>query len=146
MRIGVTYDLRADYLAMGYGEEETAEFDSEETISAICAALSGLGLTPIRIGGIRKMVEALGRGDRFDAVFNFCEGLKGASREATVPAILDAYDIPYVFSDALTLALALDKGMAKRVARDAGVPTVDFRIIEKLADVKKVDLAFPLFL
>jgi D-alanine-D-alanine ligase len=32
MRIGVTYDLRADYLAMGYGEEETAEFDSEITI------------------------------------------------------------------------------------------------------------------
>ena len=30
MRIGVTYDLRADYLAMGYGEEETAEFDSRD--------------------------------------------------------------------------------------------------------------------
>ena len=36
MRIGVTYDLRADYLAMGYGEEETAEFDSEITIAALC--------------------------------------------------------------------------------------------------------------
>jgi D-alanine-D-alanine ligase len=79
-------------------------------------------------------------------VFNFCEGLRGVSREAQVPALLEAYDIPYVFSDALTLALTLDKGMAKRVVRDAGVPTVDFRLIEKLADVKKVDLAFPLFL
>ena len=43
MRIGVTYDLRSDYLAMGYGEEETAEFDSEITIAAICEALTGLG-------------------------------------------------------------------------------------------------------
>jgi D-alanine-D-alanine ligase len=79
-------------------------------------------------------------------VFNFCEGFRGAAREAQVPAILDAFDIPHVFSDALTMALSLDKGMAKRVVRDAGVPTVDFRVIEKLSDVKKVDLPFPLFL
>lgn len=146
MRIGVTYDLRADYLAMGYGEEETAEFDSEITIAAICSALSGMGLTPVRIGNIKRLVARLAKGERFDAVFNFCEGLRGVAREAQVPALLDAYDIPYVFSDALTLALTLDKGMCKRVVRDAGVPTVDFRVIEKLADVKKVDLAFPLFL
>jgi len=146
MRIGVTYDLRADYLAMGMSEEDTAEFDSEVTIVAICSALSGMGLTPIRIGTVKNLIAKLAKGERFDAVFNFCEGLKGAAREAQVPAILDIYDIPYVFSDPLTMALALDKGMCKRVVRDAGVPTVDFRIIEKLADVKKVDLAFPLFL
>jgi D-alanine-D-alanine ligase len=146
MRIGVTYDLRADYIAMGYGEEETAELDSIVTIDAICAALAGIGLEPVRIGGVKKLVARLARGERFDAVFNFSEGFKGNAREAQVPALLDAYEIPYVFSDTLTLALSLDKGMCKRVARDAGVPTVDFRIIEKLADVKKVDLPFPLFL
>ena len=27
MRIGLTYDLRQDYLAAGHSEEETAEFD-----------------------------------------------------------------------------------------------------------------------
>jgi D-alanine-D-alanine ligase len=105
-----------------------------------------MGLTPVRIGGIKKLVMRLAKGERFDAVFNFCEGLRGVSREAQVPALLDAYDIPYVFSDALTLAVTLDKGMCKRIVRDAGVPTVDFRVIEKLADVKKVDLPFPLFL
>ena len=56
-------------------------------------------------------------------VFNFCEGLKGIAREAQVPALLEAYDIPYVFSDPLTLALTLDKAMTKRVVRDCGVPT-----------------------
>jgi D-alanine-D-alanine ligase len=37
----MTYDLRDDYLAEGYGEEETAEFDHPATIAAIeepCAA------------------------------------------------------------------------------------------------------------
>jgi D-alanine-D-alanine ligase len=146
MRIGVTYDLRADYLALGYGEEETAEFDAEETIIAICDALSGLGHQPVRIGGIRPLAERLVAGERWDAVFNICEGLKGVSREAQVPALLEAYDIPYVFSDPLTLALCLDKAMTKRVLRAAGVPTADFAVIETEADIAKVAMDFPLFL
>jgi D-alanine-D-alanine ligase len=146
MRIGVTYDLRSDYLALGYGEEETAEFDAEETIAAVCAALTGLGHTPIRIGGIRPLAKALVDGQRWDCVFNICEGLKGVSRESQVPALLEAFDIPYLFSDPLTLALALDKAMAKRVVRDAGVPTADFALIESEADIAKIALGFPLFL
>lgn len=146
MRIGVTYDLRSDYLAQGYGEEETAEFDAEETIAAVCAALTGLGHEPRRIGGIKTLAQALVNGARWDAVFNICEGLKGVSREAQVPALLEAYDIPYVFSDPLTLALALDKAMAKRVVRDAGVPTADFAVIESEGDIANITLAFPLFL
>ncbi|HEV2560993.1 MAG TPA: hypothetical protein VGT78_02525 [Rhizomicrobium sp.] len=146
MRIGVTYDLRADYLALGMSEEDTAEFDSEITIDAICSALSGLGFGPVRIGNVKKLTEALARGERWDGVFNFCEGLKGVSREAQVPALLEAYDIPYVFSDPLTSALTLDKAMTKRVVRDCGVPTVDFAVIEKIEDARKVNLPFPLFL
>jgi len=146
MHIGVTYDLRSDYLAMGYGEEETAEFDSEITIDAICHSLVSLGWQVTRIGNIKRLAEALVAGERWDAVFNFSEGLKGLAREAQVPALLDAYDIPYVFSDALTLALTLDKSMAKRVVRDCGVPTPDFAVIERPADIRNVKLPFPLFL
>ena len=142
---GVTYDLRSDYLALGYGEEETAEFDSEVTIDAICEALKGLGHRPARIGNIRKLTEALARGERWDAVFNICEGLKGWGREAQAPALLEAYDIPYVFSDPLTLALTLDKAMTKRVVRDAGVPTADFTVVERAADAERIALSFPLF-
>ena len=50
MRIGITYDLREDYLAQGYGEEETAEFDSPATIAAIDDALQALGVETVRIG------------------------------------------------------------------------------------------------
>ncbi len=146
MRIGVTYDLRSDYLAMGYGEEETAEFDSEITIAALCDALSGLGFEPDRIGGVRKLAERLAAGERWDGVFNFCEGLKGISREAQVPALLEAFDIPYVFSDPLTMALTLDKALCKRVVRDCGIPTADFEVIERIEDVANISLAFPLFL
>ena len=44
MQIGLTYDLRADYLAAGYGDEETAEFDQLETVDGIDRALCELGL------------------------------------------------------------------------------------------------------
>ena len=146
MRIGVTYDLRAEYLAMGYGEEETAEFDSEVTIAALCGALASLGYEPVRIGGVRRLAEKLVAGERWDCVFNFCEGLKGVSREAQAPALLEAYDIPYVFSDPLTLALALDKAMTKHIVRAHAVPTPDFAVIENAEDARRIALPFPLFL
>jgi D-alanine-D-alanine ligase len=150
MRVGVTYDLRSDYLAMGYGEEETAEFDVPETIEAIAHALKGLGYAPVKIGNIRALAKALVNGERFDAIFNICEGLEGVAREAEVPALLEAYGIPYVFSDPLTLALALDKGMAKRVVRDQGVPTPNFIVIEDAQALTQLNLdelpvAFPVF-
>jgi D-alanine-D-alanine ligase len=131
---------------MGYGEEETAEFDSEVTIDAICNAVEAMGFEAVRIGNVKRLVEALARGERWDGVFNFCEGLKGLAREATVPALLEVYDVPYVFSDGLTLAVTLDKSMAKRIVRDAGVPTADFAVIESGDDIAKVNLPYPLFL
>ena len=145
MRIGVTYDLRSDYLAQGLSEEATAEFDSEITIAAICAALEGLGHEAVRIGGIRKLAALLVEGERWDGVFNICEGLKGFAREAQVPALLEAYEIPYVFSDPLTLALALDKAMTKRIVQACGVPTPDFAVIDRVEDAAGIDLRFPLF-
>lgn len=145
MRVGITFDLRADYLAQGFGEEETAEFDSEVTIAGICGALAELGHAPVRIGNVRRLTERLAKGERFDCVFNICEGLKGLAREAQVPALLEAYDIPYVFSDPLTLALSLDKAMAKRVVRDAGIPTPDFAVVETVVEIGDISLPFPLF-
>jgi len=146
MRIGVTYDLRDDYRAMGYSEEETAEFDAEITIAGLCDALTALGYVPDRIGNVRELVKRLAAGDRWPCVFNYCEGLKGLSREAQAPALLEIYDIPYVFSDPLTMALTLDKGMCKRVIRDHGIPTAPFAVIERLEDAKAVNLPYPLFL
>ena len=145
MRVGMTYDLRDDYLAMGYGLEETAEFDRLDTIEAIEGALRQLGYRPERIGNIRELARRLVAGERWDLVFNIAEGVRGMGREAQVPALLEAYDIAYTFSDPLVNALTLHKGMAKRVARDAGVPTAPFAIVEEPADIRNVGLPFPLF-
>jgi D-alanine-D-alanine ligase len=145
LKIGITYDLRDDYLAEGYGEEETAEFDHPATIAAIDGALRELGYETDRIGHIRALAKRLVAGERWDAVFNIAEGLRGFGREAQVPAILDAYDLPYTFSDPLVLALTLHKGMTKRVIRDIGIPTPAFSVVESPEEIAGVALPFPLF-
>lgn len=130
---------------MGFSEEETAELDVGETIDAIEQTLCRLGYYPERIGGIKDLVDKLARGIRWDMVFNISEGIKGISRESQVPALLDAYGIPYTFSDPLVLALTLHKGMAKRVVRDMGIPTPDFFIVNEIGDINEFHMPFPVF-
>jgi D-alanine-D-alanine ligase len=145
MKIGLTFDLRSEYLAMGYGEEETAEFDRPDTIDGIDTALQELGYQTERIGHARQLIAALAGGRRWDLVFNICEGLHGAARESQVPAILDVYDIPYTFSDPLVTGICLHKGLTKLVVGAAGVPTPRFLVVEQLPDLAKIDFGFPLF-
>lgn len=144
-RVGMTYDLRTDYLKEGYTEEQTAEFDQPATIDAIEETLGSLGYRTERIGHVRALAKRLVAGDRWDLVFNIAEGLKGYGRESQVPCLLEAYDIPYVFSDPLVLSLTLHKAMAKRVIRDLGIPTPDFAVVEEPGELADVRLPFPLF-
>jgi D-alanine-D-alanine ligase len=145
IRVGLAYDLREDYLAAGYGLEETAEFDRPETIAAIESALAAQGFATDRIGSVRRLAARLVAGDRWDFVFNIAEGLRGIGREAQVPALLDAYDIPYTFSDPMVMGLTLHKGMTKHVVRDRGIPTAPFAVIESRGDLADLALPYPLF-
>src|SRR5882724_9010222 len=95
MNVGITYDLREEHLRRGLDEESAAEFDSPETIAAIEEALSELGHHPDRIGHVVQLTARLAAGERWDLVFNIAEGLHGISREAQVPALLEAFAIPY---------------------------------------------------
>lgn len=145
MRLGFTYDLRDDYLREGYTAEECAEFDAVETIEAIEAALVSLGHSVDRIGGVKSLATRLIAGDRWDLVFNYAEGMFGLAREAQVPSLLDAFQVPYTLSDGLAFALTLHKGMTKHVVRGLGLRTPDFAVVSSLADVAAVRLSYPLF-
>lgn len=143
--IGLTYDLRDDYLREGYSPEETAEFDKPDTITAIENVLLKNGYLTNRIGHVQALTRRLAVGDRWDLVFNIAEGLHGFGREAQVPALLDAYKIPYTFSDPLGHALTLHKGMTKHIVRNLGIPTPDFAVVAGAEDIASVCLHYPLF-
>jgi len=145
LKVGLTYDLRDDYLKEGYSPEEIAEFDFPGTIDALEKAIQHTGYQADRIGNIKSLVSRLAEGDRWDLVFNIAEGMHGFGREAQVPALLDAYNIPYTFSDPLGQSLGLHKSMAKHIARDLGIPTPDFAVVECVDDLSSVHLSYPVF-
>lgn len=145
MVIGLTYDLRSEYLDQGFSEDETAEFDRDDTIDALEHALIQLGHKTDRIGNIRQLIGRLANGDHWDLVFNIAEGLYGMGREAQIPAILDAFAIPYTFSDPLVMSLTLHKAMTKRVIRDAGIPTSDFTMVAHSGNLIEVHFPPPFF-
>lgn len=145
LKIGITYDLRDDYLKEGYSSEETAEFDLPDTIEAIEKVILDNGFQADRIGNIKALTRRLVAKDRWDLVFNIAEGMYGFGREAQVPAILEAYNIPYTFSDPLGHAISLQKGTTKHILRDQGIPTPDFAVVSNVKDIEKVVLPFPLF-
>ena len=143
--VGLTFDLKDDYLRFGYSNEEVAEFDSLETIDALDDTLTSLGYEVIRIGNLFGLVKFLDSGKRCDIVFNICEGMYGIAREAQVPCLLDAYRIPYAFSEPDILNLTLDKAITKLVLKEAGILTAPFQVIHRMEDTEKIELAYPLF-
>jgi len=146
MRIGLTYDLRTWYLERGYTMDETAEFDKEETVVALENELVHLGYKTVRIGNIFQLVEKLAAGERWDMVFNIAEGLYGDGRESVVPALLDQYRIPYVFSGPVVMGVSLNKYLTRLVVEAAGVPVCPGIIANSVQDLQDISsLEFPLF-
>ena len=146
MTIGLTYDLRSWYLERGYTMEETAEFDKEDTVAALEDVLARLGYRTERIGNIFELVEKLAAGSRWDMVFNITEGLYGDGRESVVPALLDQYRIPYVFSGPVVMGISLNKYYARLVAEAAGVPVSPGILVSSADDIQlAASLTYPLF-
>src|SRR5262249_2457022 len=134
-----------EYLLQGFNEIDTAEFDGVETIDSIERVLQCLGHDTQRIGSLPNLMDLLHAGTRWDLVFNIAEGMYGLSREAQVPALLDAFRIPYTFSDPLVLSLTLHKAMCKRVVQGLGIPTPRFAVVDSEADLAGVELPWPMF-
>ncbi len=120
------------------------ELDSEEGIAGYERALREGGHQVIPIEGDETLPQKIEL-YKPDICFNTCEGHRGKSREAQVPSILDMLGVPYTGSGVMSLALALDKTMAKRVMQFYSIPTPAFQ--EFITGTEQIDprLNFPLF-
>jgi len=121
---------------------------------AVCSALEKAGYTVVRIfidkSGVWHLEETgpavfLGprgqllqldggeRGDgpagKIDIVFPVLHGTQG--EDGTVQGLLELVEVPYVGAGVLGAALAMDKITAKRLFREAGLPTVDFVVVTR---------------
>jgi D-alanine-D-alanine ligase len=126
--------------------EDTAEFDKQETVDALDSALRKIGFETEQVGNCFQLVEALASGKRWDLVFNIAEGLYGDGRESVVPAILDQYKIPYVFSGPVIMGVSLNKYLTRLIVSAAGVPVSPGMLISELSEIEKCNLTYPLFI
>jgi len=155
MRIGLTYDLK-DRVPGRQGspgapelrgrlEDALEEYDSIETVEAIARAIEALGHQAVTLGGGREFLEKV-LAEKVDLVFNIAEGLGNyRSREAQVPSVLEMLGVPYSGSDPLSLALTLEKPLAKRLVSLAGVATPVWQVVRDARELRQADWgAFPL--
>lgn len=121
-----------------------AEYDSEETVEGIAEALRAAGHEVIFLEADVSFLDRI-RQAGVDICFNIAEGLRGDSREAHIPALLEMLGIPYTGSKVLAQAISLDKAATKRIWRDHGLPTAPFQVFVRGDEPLAADLAFPLF-
>ena len=156
MRIAVLANLKDNAPTWeGMSPDQWDDLDSPKTIQSIVNALESGGheaeFFEASILPPHNLVERLTQ-YRPDLCFNIAEGHFGDSREAQIPAVLEMMRIPYTGSRLLTLALALDKPMTKRVLHYHALPTPTFQVFEHPGDLidadllnSKGELRFPLF-
>ncbi len=128
----------------GLPEDQWADLDSSKTITSLVEAIKAGGHDCEFLEGDISLVNSLQR-YKPDICFNICEGHFGDGREAQVPAILEMMQIPYTGSKVMTLALALDKSMTKRILHWHELPTPNFQTFERVNEPLQDDMQFPLF-
>lgn len=143
--VGLIYNLKSDCpVSQGEVEDADAEFEDEETVREIAAALERANYRVLLFKYDRSLARRLEEAG-VDIVFNIAEGWEGRNRELVAPALLEMLNIPYTGSDPLTLGIALDKAMAKTIVGAHGLPTPRFEKVSRLSDLSRIKLDFPLF-
>jgi D-alanine-D-alanine ligase len=149
MKIGVVFELQETYTP---GEQaapdDNVEMASDDEVDYIAATLESLGHQVQLIGDVEQLTRLIARGETVDLVFNYAAGRWGAAREAHVPALLEAWRIPYTGADAFSLTISLDKAMTKHIWQSVGLPTPAFVLVADLSELDDLlpELpAFPLF-
>lgn len=94
----------------------------------VAAALARLGHEVLAIDAGPALVDDLIAGAP-RAAFITLHGRDG--EDGTVQSVLEAIDLPYTGSDPAACARCIDKGLAKRLIAEAGLPTPAFRTLSE---------------
>lgn len=141
IRVGVIYGGRS-------GEHEVSIRSAESIIA---------GLDTGRYEVVRYLINKNGQWDpapilpepgrsNLDVVFPILHGTFG--EDGTVQGLLELAHLPYVGAGVLASAIAMDKVMTKRVCHEAGLPVVDYLVVNRGhldAEAIANRLPFPIF-
>lgn len=117
LNIALIHEQRSSYLdsSPGHSEEHCAALPHDGEVQAVESTLKALGHAVTLVPGIEALVAQLADNKHatWDLAFNMAQGFYGSTRESQVPALLEAYRIPYTFSDAATMASCQNKATSK---------------------------------
>jgi D-alanine-D-alanine ligase len=114
MKVAILHNLRPQGYNAAVPDDAFEEYDSCETVAAIGEALARMGVRPVPVIADARLPRRLEDGE-FDFAFNIAEGQGRRCREAIPAAVCELLGIPFTGSDALTLAVTLDKAVARRI-------------------------------
>jgi D-alanine-D-alanine ligase len=139
MRIALTHNLKLTEA------EEEAEFDTEDTVTALATSIERLGHRVERVEVSGPASRTVSRLEAYvpDLIFNTAEGRRGRFREAFFPALFEELGIPYTGSDAYMLAVTLDKQLTKLILRQHGIRTPAWQFVEDGREIDPTRFRFP---
>lgn len=111
----------------GFSSERPVSLSSGSSCAEALEA-EGYRVTRVDVGrDIGKVLEELGP----DVAFNALHGPYG--EDGTIQGILEYLNIPYTHSGVLASALAMDKHLAKTVAKSVGIPVAEAKVMSRHA-------------
>src|SRR5580704_7424015 len=91
----------------------------------------------------RPILPEPGGNPGIDVVFPVLHGTFG--EDGTMQGLLELADLPYVGAGVLASSISMDKEMMKRVAKERGLPVVEYRVVSGSSEAACGELGFPVF-
>jgi len=150
MKVAVVRNRSTEGIINRFGQP-CPEVCGKRTVQRVIDALAAAGHTVACVDADKTMLAELEKfmppdpvtGRPGGIVFNMAYGIQGQARYSHAPAMLEMAGIPYTGACPLGHAISLDKVVAKRLLRDAGVPTPSFQVLSH-PDQYVEGLRFPL--
>ena len=84
--------------------------------------------------------------ENIDLVFNLCNDIRGDSKLAQLPVILEFADIPYTGSSVLGHTLAINKIYSSNIFKTYDIPTPNFISVYSTDDLQDLGMKFPILI
>ena len=121
MRIGIAYDTKDMY---NLENKIYNDFAEKQSILLLKRELEHLGHQVFLLGNAQNIIKLIKEDNiNCDIVYNTVEGISSRNREGILPALFEAYRIPYIGTDAFGLSLTLNKYLTKIIAQHYGIKT-----------------------
>ena len=121
MRIGIAYDTKDMY---NLENKIYNDFAEKQSILLLKRELEHLGHQVFLLGNAQNIIKLIKEDSiNCDIVYNTAEGISSRNREGILPALFEAYRIPYIGTDAFGLSLTLNKYLTKIIAQHYGIKT-----------------------